>query len=425
MQDALEACKGLFSRFESDGVCSLRNLGVVVLALERNFVEEELRAIMQKLGRKSDGALDLIGLCEVVSYVMKGSPHTHDTLTLVEPAGRETVVTLADVAAANLKALYTMHPTFDDQRCWLHTETALASQCIAEGEAMSFAATHQPAAFLIRARDWVQRDCNVGGENFEVRIRGPVSLHAEVEDLRNGTYQVTYTANISGSYIMSATLNRIHIAGSPFNLTVDVDQTCPEYCIAEGAGLVSAEAGKPTSFTIYKRDRQGNPRMRGVDHFYADVQGPGKWECKIRDDRDGSYTVTYTAKAAGVYRLDVGLAPNAGPIAHSPFSITVRPAPADPRMTTLVAAPPEMALCGRPFTLQLMARDRWGNLCTAPLSTAEEQPYAEPEDIHPASSSLSPMPDASECRPPYPVNAQCPCFVSRVHRVLSGPHGSV
>ena len=64
---------------------------------------------------------------------------------------------------------------------------------------------------------------------------------------------------------------------------------------------------------------------------------------------------------AGVRRL---LAPNAGPIAHSPFTIVVRAAAPDPRTTTLVAPPPATVLCGRPFTLQLIARDRWGNLCT-------------------------------------------------------------
>ena len=36
---------------------------MIALALERNFVEAELRAIVSKLGRKPDGALDLYGLC--------------------------------------------------------------------------------------------------------------------------------------------------------------------------------------------------------------------------------------------------------------------------------------------------------------------------------------------------------------------------
>ena len=364
MAAALEACRSLHARFAGgDGHVSLKGIGTICLALERNFVESELRAILAKLGRPDDGALDLVSLCEVVSYVMKGSPHTHDALTLVDPKGRETVVTLADVAAASLKALYTMHPTFDEQRCWLHTEAPLASQCVAEGEAVTFAGTHVASSFLIRARDWVGRECTSGGESFEVKLRGPVSLHGEVADKGDGTYLATYTAAISGNYTMHVTLNRMPIAGSPFALLVDADQTRPEYCVADGAGLSSAEAGKPTTFTIYKQDRFGNPRTRGVDHFYADVQGPGKWECRVKDERDGSYTVTYTAKVAGTYRLDVGLAPNVGPIAHSPFTIVVRPAPPDPRATTLVAPPPATVLCGRPFTLQIIARDRWGNLC--------------------------------------------------------------
>ena len=33
--------------------------------------------------------------------------------------------------------------------------------------AVSFAGTHQPSSFLIRARDWVQRPCPSGGELFD------------------------------------------------------------------------------------------------------------------------------------------------------------------------------------------------------------------------------------------------------------------
>ena len=44
---------------------------MIVLALERHFVEDELRAILRQLAARPDGALSLAGLCEVVSYVMR------------------------------------------------------------------------------------------------------------------------------------------------------------------------------------------------------------------------------------------------------------------------------------------------------------------------------------------------------------------
>lgn len=380
MEEALSACRGIFSRFavreDSETFISLPNVGVIVLALERHFVEDELRAILWQLAARPDGALNLVGLCEVVSYAMKGAPHTHDALMLTSPSGVSHVVSLSDVAAANLKALYTMHPTFDEQRCWLNTEAALAEHCVADGDGLDFAMTHVPASFAVRAHDWVHRPCESGGELFEVRMRGPVGLQADVTDRGDGTYLVGYTPTISGSYVVHVTLNRVAIKGSPFTLTVDSDQTRPENCHVEGSGLSGSEAGKAASFTIYKRDRHGHARTRGVDHFYADVQGPGKWECRIRDERDGSYVVTYTAKAAGTYRLDIGLAPNVGPIAHSPFTIVVKPAAPDPRTTTLVAPPPSTVLCGRPFVLQLVARDRWGNLCAQERLGGEEAPSA-------------------------------------------------
>lgn len=131
MEDALAACKGLFSRFDrGDGLVPLWDVGVIVLALERAIDDAELRAILKQLRADESGALNLVGLCEVISYAMKGEPHTRDSLALNDPGGGPPlVVKLADVAAKQLKSLYTMHPTFDDQMCWLRTEEPLASHC--------------------------------------------------------------------------------------------------------------------------------------------------------------------------------------------------------------------------------------------------------------------------------------------------------
>ena len=61
MAEALDAVRGLFSRFDTgEGLCSLRSVGVIVLALERSFVDAELKAILRKLARRDDGSLDLI-----------------------------------------------------------------------------------------------------------------------------------------------------------------------------------------------------------------------------------------------------------------------------------------------------------------------------------------------------------------------------
>ena len=50
--------------------------------------------------------------------------------------------------------------------------------CEAEGEGVGYAGTHAPAIFLIRAKEWVGRECTSGGEMFEAKLRGPVSLQA-------------------------------------------------------------------------------------------------------------------------------------------------------------------------------------------------------------------------------------------------------
>jgi hypothetical protein len=245
MEEALSACRSLFNRFaRTDGGgearIALQHVGVIVLALERHFVEDELRAILRQLAARPDGALSLTGLCEVVSYVMKGAPHTHDSLTLTASDGISHVVSLSDVASANLKALYTMHPTFDEQRCWLNETAAMPEHTVAEGTGLEVAVTDVETSFLIRARDWVHRPCESGGELFEVRARGPVLMSADVLDRGDGTYEVRYIPTVSGNYVMHVTLNRAPIKGSPFNLIVDSDVKRPENCHAEGLWLSSS-----------------------------------------------------------------------------------------------------------------------------------------------------------------------------------------
>ena len=69
-------------------------------------------------------------------------------------------------------------------------------------------------------------------------------MHAgKVEDLGSGEYQAHFTATVAGSYSVSASLNGIGVAGSPFAANVsavEVDAACS---YAAGDGVLDARSG--------------------------------------------------------------------------------------------------------------------------------------------------------------------------------------
>ena len=118
MNGPLSACRALFARVDDgSGIIPLAKVGAILLALERAFDTPELQKIVVKLSTAEAGALDFLGLCEVVCYMMKGAPHTSPSLSLMDRAGESTTVRLEDVAALQLKSLYAAHPALDDQAC--------------------------------------------------------------------------------------------------------------------------------------------------------------------------------------------------------------------------------------------------------------------------------------------------------------------
>lgn len=51
------------------------------------------------------------------------------------------------------------------------------------------------------------------------------------------------------------------------------------------------------------RDEAGQWRLTGGDEFQVQLRGPAALAATVVDRGDGSYGVTYTATAAGVYQL--------------------------------------------------------------------------------------------------------------------------
>ena len=66
-----------------------------------------------------------------------------------------------------------------------------------------------------------------------------------------------------------------------------------------GAGANESLRGVLTSFTVIAADRFGNRRREGGDQIQADFAGPTYLNGRVQDNRDGTYTISYSTKIPG------------------------------------------------------------------------------------------------------------------------------
>ena len=104
------------------------------------------------------------------------------------------------------------------------------------------------------ARDAHGNRRRVGGDRFVVSFRGPCNPVARVHDRADGTYRCTYVAAVSGTCLMSVTLNRVHVQGSPFKLTVEGPGRAAPGGAATPVGVPSTRAHQ------LRADRMASPR---------------------------------------------------------------------------------------------------------------------------------------------------------------------
>lgn len=131
---------------------------------------------------------------------------------------------------------------------------AAARKCEAFGDHTRAGAVRAPASFVILARDAHGNRRTTGGERFVVSFRGPCNPIARVHDRGDGTYRVTYVAAVSGACMMSVTLNKQPIQGSPFQLKVygGRQSTAPSDAGRATPRAIERGLGSPRGLRPYK-----------------------------------------------------------------------------------------------------------------------------------------------------------------------------
>jgi len=112
------------------------------------------------------------------------------------------------------------------------------------------------------------------------------------------------------------------------NITTILDQVVASETVSSLSVVYcekETEEKTQTKLTIVTRDSEGIQYYNGDDHIKVDIESPtgSKSTTEITDSKDGKYTVMYTPKCVGQYR--VGIEINGQPLIGSPWSALVIP----------------------------------------------------------------------------------------------------
>lgn len=100
----------------------------------------------------------------------------------------------------------------------LLTTSATAHTTVATGEGLRQAVVGQPCSLSVTTKDKDGALVRSGGARLRFAVTGPdgAAAEAEVQDNRNGTYELVYTPRSEGDFVLSILLYGQPVRGSPF-----------------------------------------------------------------------------------------------------------------------------------------------------------------------------------------------------------------
>lgn len=262
-----------------------------------------------------------------------------------------------DVGDYNMNAEIADH-SIKDMPTNLHVHKGVdASKCIVEGPGVDGGVCGKDLPFTVRAMDGNGNPVKFGGDDFKVEVVGPDGkVPCELKDNGDGTYSGKYHPNKPGIFTVDLTVNNQpdHVGKAPYKCKVRAAGDASK-SYAKGKGWRYCYDNQPTSFTVYVKDEKGAPvvgeelhitmsdcssqefkdalaaRIAQVDPYMlkkkADQDAKAAAErgvevakgdvpCHVTDNKDGTYTVNYTAIIPGEYSLNVKV--NDKPIKDAP-----------------------------------------------------------------------------------------------------------
>jgi hypothetical protein len=168
----------------------------------------------------------------------------------------------------------------------------------------------------------------------DTRTGSPVDIKTEVVDNDDGTYTVSYeTPAISGPYACAVSINNQDLADSPFDVFMRGKISYPDSIITGLSAILRSDV--PVEFTIRAKDKNGQDIRNGGDEFevvctYNPDDDDTDIPVLIEDNQDGTHTVRFTPKRAGIYKVSASSKDGVEPLKNSPVILNMEPTPYAP-----------------------------------------------------------------------------------------------
>ncbi len=131
-----------------------------------------------------------------------------------------------------------------------------------------------------------------------------------------GKYTVSYKPTKSGQHEVDVKFCDQDVEGSPFFIEV----SNPGAVRAYGPGLEKAIAQEPAKFTV-------DAAKAGEGAVGLSIEGPAECDMDCKDNKDGTFSVTYVAPRPGIYNVNLKFADKDVP--GSPFEVKCQRPPPD------------------------------------------------------------------------------------------------
>ena len=221
-------------------------------------------------------------------------------------------------------------------------------------------------SIVLRTNDRVGNPCAFGGATVKIDNSNP-NAESHCEDHQDGTYTITWTCKVRGSFESKVSINKEQVQGSP--VRIQLTSSTPEVSktIVSGSGLKSAVAGQPSQILLTFVDIFGNAcspnknftiglamaeaAMVNSKNKLNEMQFHSNYTSTWRDAATGEMEVTYVPSVAATCELHLWwarseqptyelTATDDGAIANSAGALERTPFPGSPFSVHVVSGEP-------------------------------------------------------------------------------------
>eukprot|EP00884_Botryococcus_braunii_P008764 jgi/Botrbrau1/1788/Bobra.0217s0043.1 len=249
----------------------------------------------------------------VLIHTLLGNPHLADVcLAYGQPVTKRSCTRVQTPCAASSSCRLTYsRESYNGDGC---TGDDCPAQNPGGWPAATLAYVGAQSQFVLQTCDAEGRKRCVGGDEIDVIVTGKCPLTGtHVSDSNDGRYTVTFIAKMAGTYVVEVMCNGQHVEGKGWPLRVLPAVCCPKAVVVLTEPYLFATSGQESSFEFEARDIENQCMGRGGDRFVADlvslraIDFATPIHVRVKDNKDGSYTASFTPQHVGTYTLELRL----------------------------------------------------------------------------------------------------------------------